>query len=123
MRENIIMDLSFNFALRILDLHKSLLKEDEIIISKQLLRSATSIGANVHEASAAYSKKDFANKMAIASKEARESFYWLNLLEKGKVVNFSLEEYIDEILEIIRVLTAIVKTAQNNIAEVKSNAK
>lgn len=122
MRENIIMDLSFNFALRILELYKCLLKEEEKIISKQLLRSATSVGANVHEASAAYSRKDFANKMAIASKEARESFYWLNLLEKGKVVNFSLEEYINEILEIIRVLTAIVKTTQNNIADAKSQA-
>ena len=75
MRANIIMDPSFNFSLKILDLQKYLLKENEFVISKQLLRSATSIGANVHEASAASSKRDFANKMAIASKEARESYY------------------------------------------------
>lgn len=115
MPNNTIKDLSFNFALKVLKLYKELMKENEFIISKQLLRSATSIGANVHEASAASSKKDFANKMAIASKEARESYYWLDLLDKGEVVRISLEEYINDNLEIIRVLTAIVKTSQNNI--------
>ncbi len=109
------MDLSFKFSLKMLKLYKQLTKENEYIISKQLLRSSTSIGANVFEASAAASRKDFANKMTIASKEARETYYWLKLLDEGEIVSLSVSEYIVDIIEIIRILTAIVKTAKNNL--------
>ena len=115
MRKNLIMDLSFKFSLKMLKLYKQLAKENEYIISKQLLRSSTSIGANVFEASAAASRKDFANKMTIASKEARETYYWLKLLDEGNVVSLSVSEYIIDIIEIIRILTAIVKTAKSNL--------
>jgi len=115
MRKNLIMDLSFKFSLKMLKLYKQLTKENEYIISKQLLRSSTSIGANVFEASAAASRKDFANKMTIASKEARETYYWLKLLDEGEIVSLSVSEYIVDIIEIIRILTAIVKTAKNNL--------
>lgn len=115
MRYNLIMDSSFKFSLKIIDLYKRLLKEKEYIISKQLLRSSTSIGANIFEASAASSKKDFAYKMTIASKEARESYYWLKLLSESNLISFDITEYIDEIKNIIYILTAIVKTTQNSL--------
>lgn len=91
----------------------------EYVISKQLLRSGTSIGANVEEASAAISKKDFILKMSIASKEARETRYWLRLLEKSNCINFEINEYLQEIEQIIRILSAIVKTSQISLNENK----
>lgn len=79
MKENLIANKTFDFALSIIDLYIKLKKENEFIISKQIMRSGTSIGANVEEAIAAQSKKDFINKLSIASKEARETKYWLKL--------------------------------------------
>ncbi|MBI4972631.1 MAG: four helix bundle protein, partial [Candidatus Omnitrophica bacterium] len=79
-KDNLIQQKSFDFALAIIDLYKKLTIAKEFVISKQLLRSATSIGANIEEAIAGQSKKDFLHKMAIASKEARETRYWLRLL-------------------------------------------
>ncbi len=84
-------------------------------MSKQLLRSGTSIGANIEEASAAHSKKDFTNKMAISSKEARETKYWLRLIKESQIVNCDFETYIKEIDEIIRILTSIVKTSKEKV--------
>ena len=78
-----VAEMTFEFALKIIDSYKHLRKHGESVMSKQLLRSATSIGANVEEAQAAQSKKDFVAKMAIASKEAREARYWLRLLERS----------------------------------------
>jgi four helix bundle protein len=75
MKDNIIREKSFDFALKIIDLYKQLVAKNEYVLSKQLLRSGTSVEANVEEASAAQSKKDFINKMAISSKEARETKY------------------------------------------------
>src|SRR5215213_989015 len=85
--ENKILDLSFDFAIQIIELYKILIEQKEFVLSKQLLRSATSIGANVEEANAAQTKRDFIAKMSIASKEARETRYWLRLLDKSKLVN------------------------------------
>ena len=96
-------------------MYRQLIVEKELIISKQLLRSATSIGANIHEASAAFSKKDFAYKMAIASKEARETQYWLKLLDQSRLVDLDLNNYLEEIVNIINITTAIVKTTQKNL--------
>lgn len=80
MRENIIQDKSYVFAIRIVRLYQHLTKtKKECILSKQVLRSGTSIGANIDEGIGAQSKKDFINKMNIAYKEARESSYWLQL--------------------------------------------
>lgn len=75
--DNKILELSFSFSLQIIELYKKLQEKKEFVISKQVLRSGTSIGANVEEAIAAQSRKDFISKMAIASKEARETRYWL----------------------------------------------
>jgi four helix bundle protein len=82
------------------------------VLSKQLLRSGASIGANIEEASAAQSRKDFINKMAISSKEARETKYWLRLIQESRIVNCDIEMYIKEIDEIIKILTSIVKTSK-----------
>jgi four helix bundle protein len=115
MPESKILDRSFQFSLKIIDLYNQLIIEKEYIISKQLLRSATSIGANIHEASAAYSKKEFAHKMSIASKEARETQYWLKILDQGNLVTLNFSAYMDEIQSIINITTAIVKTSQKNL--------
>ena len=83
MKDNIVLAKSFDFAVRIVNLYKHLCNDkNEYVLSKQLLRSGTSIGANTNEAQAAQSKNDFIAKMAIASKEARESKYWIELLIK-----------------------------------------
>lgn len=79
-KENIIVKKSYDFALEIVKLYKFLAEQKEYVLSKQMLRSGTSIGANVHEAVAAESKKDFIHKLGIAVKEARETLYWLCLL-------------------------------------------
>lgn len=117
MEKKKIIQISYDFSLRIIHLYTALVSRDEYIISKQLLRSATSIGTNVFEATAAISKKDFANKMSIASKEARETYYWLKLLKDSKLVNLELSSYIKEIKSIIYILTAIVKTTQRRIRQ------
>lgn len=78
-----------------------------------MLKSGTSIGANVEEATAAQSKKDFISKMSIASKEARETNYWLRLLKDSKICNdINLGKHLDESEEIVKIITAIVKTSQ-----------
>lgn len=80
MKDNIIEKKSFEFALRIIEIYKQMKGQREYVLSKQLLRSGTSIGANVREATSAESKKDFIHKMSIASKEAKETEYWLLLI-------------------------------------------
>lgn len=112
MKPSIIKEKSFNFALDIINLYKELKEKNEFIISKQLLRSGTSIGANIEEASAAQTKKDFISKISIASKEARETKYWLNLLQKSQLVSNNFDKYLLDIEEIIKILTSIIKTSQ-----------
>ena len=114
-KENIIAEKSFEFALSIIDLYKNLNNENEFIISKQLLRSGTSIGANVQEASAAFSKKDFIYKMVIASKEARETKYWLQLLKKSSLTSINVDKLLMNSEELVNILTKIVKTSQTNL--------
>ncbi|MBO0340874.1 four helix bundle protein [Flagellimonas profundi] len=110
-----IEERSFQFSLRIIKLVKDLKENNEYISANQLLRSSTSIGANVAEAGAGQSKKDFISKMAIASKEARETRYWLRLIKEANLSQLELSEYLDEIDQIIKILTKIVKTSQNTI--------
>ena len=119
MNENIIYIKSFEFAVRIVKLYKFLCSNyKEYTMSKQLLRCGTSIGANVNEAIAAQSKKDFVSKMAIASKEARETKYWIDLLIATNYLSKTKDHVAtlqNDIEEIIKILTSIVKTAQNNL--------
>ena len=111
-KQNLILQLSFDFALQIIQLYQVLKGQKEYVLSKQLLRSGTSIGANVEEAIAAQSRKDFISKMNIASKEARETRYWLRLLTKSQIVKYDYSAYLDKIDSIVNVLTAIVKSTQ-----------
>ncbi|GGZ51298.1 MULTISPECIES: four helix bundle protein [Flavobacteriaceae] len=113
--ENIIIDKTFNFSLSIISLFKKLQENKEFIISKQLLKSATSIGANVEEATAAQSKRDFINKMSIASKEARETKYWLRLLNDSELTTLDVLDEIKEVNHIINIITKIIITAKNNV--------
>ncbi len=121
-KENIILDKSFNFSLTIIELYKRLLEKNEYVISKQILRSGTSIGANIEEAIAANSSKDFAYKMSIASKEARETKYWLKLLDKSQIIDYDYSKFLAEINEIINILTSIVKTTQSKLTQSKNNS-
>jgi four helix bundle protein len=123
MKENLIKNKSFDFALLIIELYKYLKLNNEYVLSKQVLRSGTSIGANVCEAEAAKSKADFLHKMSIASKEARETKYWLLLLEKSKLVNYDISTYLNSIDEIINILTSIVKTTQKGLLADKNHSK
>ncbi len=114
--ENKILEMSFDFSLQIIELYKILLEKREYVLSRQLLKSGTSIGANVEEATAAQSKKDFISKMSIASKEARETRYWLRLLDKSKLVEYDYSPYLISIEHIINIITKIVKTSSEGNA-------
>ena len=117
MGENKILELSFKFSLDIIGLYKIMIQNNEYVISKQLLRSATSIGANVEEANAAQTKKDFATKMSIASKEARETLYWLRLLNKSQMVPYDYTSYLSTSEQVVNILTKIVKTTQISLSK------
>jgi four helix bundle protein len=90
-----------------------MISHNEVVISKQLLAAATSVGANIREASAASSRRDFINKMTIASKEARESKYWLELIKESRIVDYDVTEMISINDEIIKILNSIIKTSQS----------
>ncbi len=111
--ENLIREKSYKFALEIIKLYKLLNVDNKgFVLAKQLLRSGTSIGANIEEAQAAQSKKDFLSKLSTANKEARETLYWLNLLnDSGYLEDFNNKDLLfAEIDSIINILTKIIKT-------------
>jgi four helix bundle protein len=114
MKENIIQEKSFDFALLTIEIYIKMKLQNEYVLSKQLLRSGTSIGANVEEALAGISKKDFTAKMSISSKEARETKYWLRLIDRSNIVQIDVSQPLIEIESIINILTKIVKTSQEN---------
>ncbi len=120
MKSNLVRDKSYAFALRTIGLAKWLKRQKEFEIAGQILRSGTAIGSNVEEALAGISRADFIAKMSIASKEARETHYWLRLLRDSKIVDGSrISPLENENLELIRVLTAIVKTSQTTAVNSK----
>lgn len=116
-RENIVKEKSFVFALRIVNLSRYLNDEKrEFVLSKQLLRSGTAIGALVREAEQAESKADFIHKMAIALKEANETDYWIELLFQSETINQKEYESIHpEIIELCKLLTSIIKTSRKQL--------
>lgn len=114
MKQNIIQDKSYQFAKTIIGLCKNLNLNKEYVLSKQLLRSGTSIGANVEEAIGAHTKKDFVSKVSIAYKEARETRYWLRLLRDCDLLNHSIaNQYISECEELIKIMAKIQITAKS----------
>ncbi len=113
-KDNVIQSKSFDFALSIIEIYKKLMSQNEFVISRQLLKSGTSIGANIEEALQGQSKADFISKLSISLKEAVETRYWLKLLKESKIINFDdFDSYIFEINEIINILTKIIKTSKN----------
>ena len=114
--ENAIEEKSFEFAVRIVNLTKYIRrKEKEFVLTKQLLRCGTSIGANVSEAQRAQSRADFYSKMSIALKEANETHYWLRLLYRTEYLTKSeFESMKRDAVELIRILVAICKTVSKS---------
>src|SRR5690606_3878175 len=117
MTENVIKNKSFAFAIRVVKLYQFLCEtKKEFVLSKQLLRSGTAVGALVREAEHAESKSDFKHKMSIAQKEINESLYWLELLkETSYLTNEQFQSINADAVEIIKLLTSIVKTTKINI--------
>ena len=116
MKKNLIKEKSFDFAVRVVNLYKYLCSEKkEFVLSKQLLRSGTSVGANVRESEHAVSKNDFINKLAIAQKEINETIYWLEILNATDYLNQKeFEDINDDAVEIIKLLTKIIKNTKQN---------
>ena len=116
MRENLLIDKSIAFAARIIKLHKHLIKtQKETVISKQIVRSGTSIGANINEANYGQSKADFISKLHIALKETAETEYWLRLLLASEYVSKEMgESLLSDCIELKRILIASINTAKGN---------
>lgn len=116
MKDNILTDKSYAFALRIIKLYKYLQNKKEFILSKQLLRSGTAVGALIRESKFAQSKPDFIHKLSIALKEANETSYWLSLLNDS---NYIQEKHFTSIYidseELIKLLVSIIKTSKKNL--------
>lgn len=125
MKNNIVKDKSFDFAIRIIKLYQYLCNEKkEFTLSKQLLRSGTSIGAMIREAEHAESKNDFIHKFAIAQKEANESVYWLELLKATDYLNEKEFENINnDAIAILKLITSILKTTKKQIISKESLLK
>lgn len=117
MRENILKAKTFIFSIRIVNCYKFLIQEKkEFVLSKQLLRSGTSVGAMVREAEHSESKSDFVHKMAIAQKEINESLYWLELLNATDYLSMDLFNSLNnDAVEIIKLITSSIKTAKSSI--------
>ena len=116
--ENVLKEKSYMFALRVVKLQKYLTKDKkEFVMSRQVLRSGTSIGALIREAQYAQSKKDFINKMSVALKEANETHYWLSLLKDSEYISDDMHITIhSEVIEMIKILTASINTAKDRLS-------
>jgi four helix bundle protein len=113
LKPNAVCEKSYAFAVQIIALARILRKQNEYELAAQLLRSGTSIGANVEEAQSGVSRADFAAKIGIASKEARETYYWLRLIRDAQLIpQEKIAPRIHEISELLRLLTSIVKSVQ-----------
>lgn len=115
MEENAIKIKSYKFALEMIKFSNMLDNKKQFVISRQILKSGSSIGANVEEANGAITKKEFIMKMQIAYKESRETFFWLKLIRDSDLIeNYLTNKLISDSEEIIKLITAILKTAKEN---------
>lgn len=115
MRESVTVDKSFQFAIRIIELHKALVSKKEFILSRQILRSGTSIGAQLAESEYAQSRPDFIHKFSLAAKEASETNYWLRLLyQSGYLEQEIFQSLKSDCDELLRLTTTSLKTAKSN---------
>ncbi len=117
MRESILANKTVDFAVRIVRFYQYLCKEKkEYVLSKQILRSGTSIGANVRESRNAQSKADFINKLNVALKEADETQYWLEIMERAEIIDFKqIERLHNNLNEIISILVSSIKTVKKKL--------
>jgi len=116
-KESILMDKSFNFSKKIIQMYKYLtLEKKEYVLSKQLLRSGTSIGANIREGKYAQRDKDFISKLSIALKEASETEYWLELLKDEYLSEDEVNSLLTDLIQIIKILTSIIKTMKKKLS-------
>ena len=124
MKDSIVKNKSYAFAVNIVRLARELRRRHEFELSKQVLRSGTSIGANIEEALAGISRRDFTAKMSIASKEARETHYWLRLIQDSEsIASSTVLPMLRDVEELLRILTAIVKTSQNGTPQETKHSK
>jgi len=116
-KKNVVQDKSFGFALDIIKLYKKLVSDKkEFVLSKQILRSGTSIGANIREAQNAESKIDFIHKLGIAQKENDETLYWLELLHGGGYIDSSeYDKYQTQALELLKIIRSIIISSKKNL--------
>jgi four helix bundle protein len=121
MKENVIVEKSYKFAIRIVNLYKFLINDKkEFVISKQILKSGTSIGANINEAQSAESKMDFIHKLSISAKEARETDYWLRLLKESDYIDLIMFNSINnDCMEILKIINSIILTSKEKNIENK----
>ncbi len=119
--DSIIAKKAYSFALEIIKLYKQLIaNKKEFVLSKQILRSGTSIGANINEALAGQSKRDFIHKLSIALKEARETSYWLNLLKDSDFITSIEFDKLNSVCnEIIKILNSIIITTKEKYFRTK----
>jgi four helix bundle protein len=110
-KENVIVTKAVNFSIAVIQFTEVLEQERKYVIAKQLLRSGTSIGANIFEAQNAESRADFIHKMKIAAKEASETLYWLLLCERSETYPFN-QALPNDLTEIIRILSRIIATSK-----------
>lgn len=120
-KENLIVDLTFNFALNTIDYVETLNKQGKMVIPLQLLKSGTSIGANVREAQNAESKKDFIHKFKIAAKEADESQYWLELCEASKHYP-NPNNLLSDLTSISKVLSKIISSSKSSNQQITKSS-
>jgi four helix bundle protein len=112
-KKNIIKEKSFAFAIEIVLLYRVLTEKKEFVLSKQMLRSGTSIGANIREAEHAQSKADFIHKLSISLKEANETEYWIDLLfETNYLTEIEFQNIKPKIIELLKLLTSIINTSK-----------
>lgn len=111
-KRNEIVEISFEFALRIIEFSEQLEEQRKYVIARQILKSGTSIGANIREAQSAESKADFIHKLKIAHKEAEETEYWLLLCEKAKTYPSPSQEIKAQLLSIQKLLNKIISTSK-----------
>ena len=118
MKENLIQQKTYDFALKIINTSKQMQMNKEYVLARQLLKSGTSIGANVEEAIGGQSRKDFLSKISIAYKEARETKFWLRLLRDSNSVDTAhSEELIYQVDEILRIIGSIQRTTKSKLSD------
>lgn len=125
MKNNIILEKSFDFSVLIIDLYRQMSeRQREYVLSKQILRSATSIGANMQEATRAYSKRDFLYKCTISFKEAGETQYWLDLIYRGKYINEDKYNELSKMCKhITRILNSIIISTKKSLKRKRTHIR